>query len=337
MANDLFKLTRTAVACACIALVLFPICCLFVVNPDSFVSASKQFNSLFSKNDSKIIWTPPLISKLTESAEDQLIKYGRELIVHTSVYLGPKGKVNAISNGMNCQNCHLDAGTKIFANNFSAVASTYPKFRARSGTIETIEKRVNDCFERSLNGQALAEDTKEMRALVAYLKWIGKEVDKNVTPFGASVVDLVYLDRKADSIKGKIIYHLQCVRCHGEDGDGVMEENKSEWKYPPVFGEKSFNVGAGLYRLTRFAGYIKSNMPNDISSYEKPLLTDDEAWDVSAYVLSMSRPSKDFSKDWPNISLKPFDLPIGPYADQFSESQHKLGPFPPIIAKAKTK
>src|SRR5258708_3287515 len=82
------------------------------------------------------------------------------------------------SNGMNCQNCHLEAGTKFFGNNYSAVASTYPKLRERSGTIESIEKRVNDCIERSLNGKAIGNDSKEMRAFVAYIKWVGKDVEK---------------------------------------------------------------------------------------------------------------------------------------------------------------
>lgn len=30
------------------------------------------------------------------------------------------------------------------------------------------------------------------------------------------------------------------------------------------------------------------------------------------------------------ISKKPIDHPFGPYADSFSEQQHKLGPFGPI-------
>ena len=34
--------------------------------------------------------------------------------------------------------------------------------------------------------------------------------------------------------------------------------------------------------------------------------------------------------DYPDISKKPIDDPFGPYADTFSESQHKYGPFQPI-------
>jgi thiosulfate dehydrogenase len=42
-------------------------------------------------------------------------------------------------------------------------------------------------------------------------------------------------------------------------------------------------------------------------------------------------------KDWPDISKKPIDHPFGPYADGFSEKQHKLGPFKPIAALQKNK
>ena len=121
-------------------------------------------------------WLPPDTSSLEKNKMREIILYGRDLIANTSKYLGPKGSVSHFTNGMNCQNCHLEAGTKIFGNNYSAVASTYPKFRARSGSIESIEKRVNDCVERSLNGKALNTESHEMKAIIAYIKWLGKNV-----------------------------------------------------------------------------------------------------------------------------------------------------------------
>jgi thiosulfate dehydrogenase len=74
-------------------------------------------------------------------------------------------------------------------------------------------------------------------------------------------------------------------------------------------------------------------MPHKLASPEKPVLTVEESWDVAAYVNSQPRPNKDLSGDWPDISKKPIDHPFGPYADGFSEVQHKFGPFPPITAK----
>jgi thiosulfate dehydrogenase len=108
-----------------------------------------------------------------------------------------------------------------------------------------------------------------------------------------------------------------------------MAENGKSYTYPPLWGAHSYNNGAGLYRISNFAGYVKYNMPQG-TTYDKPQLTDEEAWDVAAYVNSMPRPVKDLSKDWPKLEKKPFDHPFGPYADPFSEKQHKYGPYKPI-------
>ena len=71
------------------------------------------------------VWTGPTEQQLAKVPPTQqaLIKYGRELIAHTADYLGPKGSVRTISNGMNCQNCHLQAGTQPWGNNYFAVES----------------------------------------------------------------------------------------------------------------------------------------------------------------------------------------------------------------------
>ncbi len=92
------------------------------------------------------IWEAPDTASIPANEAGDLIRYGGELVAHTAVYLGPKGRIRAISNGMNCQNCHLNAGTVPFGNNYGAVASKYPIFRNRSGTIVIFEKRFNDCL-----------------------------------------------------------------------------------------------------------------------------------------------------------------------------------------------
>jgi thiosulfate dehydrogenase len=280
------------------------------------------------------VWLPPDVAKISKDEQGKMIEYGRELIMRTSAYLGPKGSVKQISNGMNCQNCHLDAGTKPFGNNYSAVASTYPKFRARSGSEESIEKRVNDCFERSLNGEALADDSKEMKAIVSYINWLGQDVQKGKSPKGSGLVELAFLDRPASKENGKLVYDQKCVVCHGKNGEGIALADGTGWQFPPLWGEHSYNAGAGLYRLSRFAGYVKANMPLG-ATYDQPQLTDEEAWDVAAYVNSLPRPVKDLSNDWPDISKKPLDHPFGPFADGFDEVQHKYGPFKPIQEKRK--
>jgi len=279
-------------------------------------------------------WHPPDTSSIPSGEHGALVRYGRELIEHTARYLGPNGKVMSVSNGMNCQNCHLQAGTRPFAANYSAVASTYPKFRHRSGTVEGFEKRVNDCLERSLNGKALPVKSREMKAIVAYLQWLGKDVPPGTTPKGTGLITLSFMKRAADPVKGKLHYSRNCSRCHGENGEGQKTERGIEWQYPPLWGAHSYNTGAGLYRISKLAAFIKANMPFGVS-YEKPQLSDEEAWDIAAYVNTMPRPHKNFPQDWPDITYKPMDYPFGPYADSFPETTHKYGPYEQILAMTK--
>jgi thiosulfate dehydrogenase len=277
------------------------------------------------------MWVAPDTASLGNSDSEQVIKYGKKLIENTAFYLGPKGSVAHISNGMNCQNCHLSAGTKPFGNNYSAVAANYPKFRDRSGSVESVYKRVNDCIERSLNGYALDTTSKEMLAIKAYITWLGKDVPKGTKPEGSGLTELAYLDQAADPGKGKAVFAAKCVSCHGENGAGKLNADKITYQYPPLWGPHSFTVGAGLFRISRFAAYVKANMPFG-TDYTQPQLSDEEAWDVAAFVNSQPRPTKDITKDWPKISSKPVDHPFGPYADTFSEHQHKYGPYLAIAA-----
>jgi len=275
-------------------------------------------------------WAAPDINLLGSDSAAQLIRYGKDLIASTATYLGPRGTVKALSNGMNCQNCHIDAGAKPYGNCLSAVAATYPVFRPRSGVKESVEFRINDCMQRSLNGKTIDSLSKEMRAMVAYLKWLGKEVPKGTKPAGAGVQELTFINRAADPAKGKEIYTTQCSRCHGANGEGQLKFDSTTYAYPPLWGPHSYNVSAGLYRISKLAAYAKGNMPFGLATHENPQLSDEAAWDVAAFINSQPRPVKRFAQDWPDISKKSFDYPFGPYADGFSETQHKYGPFAPI-------
>ena len=294
-------------------------------------------NEAFSTAIKDSSWIAPSLFTDNEpqGEEREMVIYGEDIITNTSRYFGPHGSVAQITNGMNCQNCHLNAGKKNWGNNYSAVFSTYPKFRERSGAIETIYKRVSDCFERSLNGTALDSNSKEYQAIYAYIKWLGKDVKKGQKPVGSGIEKISFMERAAEPSKGKGVYTAQCQSCHGANGEGLLSLNGVSYEYPPIWGEHSYNNGAGLYRISNFAGYVKNNMPFNLATHNNPKLTTEEAWDVAAYVNSQPRPKKDLSKDWPDISKKPFDYPFGPYTDGFSEAEHKFGPYKPIIDKQK--
>lgn len=304
---------------------------------DEWTQLSKSFSGAAKKEKSyttsigndAFYWIAPNPDKIEHEKQREEVLYGRELIAHTSKYLGPEGTVKPISNGLNCQNCHLGAGTAIFGNNYGSVASTYPKFRARSGTKEDIYKRVNDCFERSLNGQPLDTAGNEMQAIKAYIEFLGSNMPKGEKAHGSGLKELPYLDRAADPVKGKLVYESLCQSCHQAGGEGVPNKAGTEYLYPPLWGKNSYNDGAGLYRISNFAKYAKYNMPLGVN-FIAPQLSDEAAWDVAAFVNSQKRPHIEVPGDWPDISKKPVDHPFGPYADSFSEFQHKYGPFKPI-------
>ena len=296
----------------------------------------KDSGGIVAKKDTTNYWQPKDISLIKDTTLKSQVEYGKELLAHTSKYLGPNGSVSKMTNGLNCQNCHLQSGTVIFGNNYGSVNSMYPKFRARSGSIENLYKRINDCIQRSLNGTAIDTSGKEMQAIAAYINYIGSNVEKGKKAAGSGFKDMSYIDRAASPEKGKTVYIAKCQSCHQQNGEGLFNGDKSEYIYPALWGEHSFNDAAGLYRISNFAKYVKYNMPQG-TTYKNPLLTDEEAWDVAAFVNSQKRPHLDVPADWPDKSKKPVDHPFGPYADKFSESQHKFGPFKPIADEQKKK
>jgi thiosulfate dehydrogenase len=316
-----------------LVLILVAIAVTYVATRDQDVPVQEAADSTYTADyffaAQENFWQPVAVDAIQSKEKKELVAYGKELIAHTSQYLGPNGSVNQVTNGMNCQNCHLDAGTKVFGNNYGSVASMYPKFRARSGSVESVFKRVNDCIERSLNGVALDTTSREMIAIKSYILHVGSNVKKGKKATGSGFKDLEYLDRAASPEKGKTVYQNKCQSCHTVNGEGVIANNSKEYTYPPLWGPNSYNDGAGLYRLSNFAKFVKYNMPFG-ADHEHAQLSNDEAWDVAAYVNSQPRPHKNVPNDWPDISKKPIDHPYGPYADSFSEEQHKFGPFRPI-------
>jgi thiosulfate dehydrogenase len=280
------------------------------------------------------LWTAPDSSSIPQNDSGKLIRYGKILIHETARFLGPKGTLGHFSNGMNCQNCHLESGTRAWAGNFGSVAALYPRFSDRRGGPETINQRITDCFERSMNGRAPDSNSLEMKAMNAYIRWVGKDVEKGKKLPGTGLEPLAFLDRAADSGKGRVIYMGKCQSCHGTYGEGKPDSLTNGYLYPPLWGEHSYNTGAGLYRLTKFAPFVKANMPFG-TSYDKEQLSMEEAWDLAAFVNSQPRPIKKFKSDWPNILLKPVDLADGPFPDTYTSFQHKYGPFEPISRSRK--
>jgi thiosulfate dehydrogenase len=67
--------------------------------------------------------------------------------------------------------------------------------------------------------------------------------------------------------------------------------------YPPLWGPRSYNIGAGMARLRTAAAFIREQMPYD----RAVTLTDQEAFDVAAYINAQPRPDfRGKENDWPN-------------------------------------
>lgn len=280
------------------------------------------------------VWRGPSDAQMPKGEEAELIHYGKELVQNTAFYLGPKGKISAITNGMNCQNCHLEAGTKPFGNNFFAVKANYPKLNLRSGQMEGVAGKVNECLTRSLHGTALDTNSRELKAMVAYITWLGTGVDKGKKPEGSVLKMVPYMERAALPDSGKLVFESKCAACHQVGGEGIKNVDGNGFQYPPLWGNESFTKGAAMYRISNLAAFVRSNMPNG-TTFKNPELTESQAWDVAAYIVSKSRSDINSKNDWADIASKPIDLPFGPYTDGFSETQHQFGPFKPILqAKA---
>ncbi len=281
------------------------------------------------------LFVPPDTSTIPHNATGDLIRYGRELLVNFPYYLGPKGKIGKYGgNGLGCQSCHLEAGTRPYGLNYFSAHARYPQYRAREGKVLTLADRVNNCVERPLNGKPLPLDSKEMVAIVTYMQWLGKGVPVGGNVPGDRLKDIALLDRPADPIKGRVVYEKHCVRCHADDGQGVLKPDGIGYVYPPVWGKLSYQPGSSMHRLIKSAQFIKYNMPQDIARWDKPVLTDEEAFDVAAYVNDdqlHDRPQPDLSGEYPVRKEKPIDYYWAPYADPFPPAQHKYGPFKPII------
>jgi cytochrome c/uncharacterized membrane protein YfcA len=205
-----------------------------------------------------------------------------------------------VKSDLSCKSCHLAApghgpGTVAGAAPWVGIEARFPQYRARTGKDDTLKDRVNDCFERSLNGSRLDDADPRLNAIVAYMRWLGSALPEGHTGnvAGQGIHKLV-VDRAADAAAGRVVYDAKCAACHGPDAKGVVAGDVVA--FPPLAGEKSFNIAAGMARHHTAAGFIKSNMPLG----QGGTLSDDEAWDVAAYVAHLDRP--DFPRkasDWP--------------------------------------
>ncbi len=263
------------------------------------------------------------------------VKYGRELMINTALYIGPEGKNGKfLGNKMNCTNCHQEAGTKAFSFNLMLSHEQYPQYRAREGKVLTLADRINNCIERPHNGKPLPLDSKEMIAILSYLKWINSVVPKTGMVKGAKNLEIILPHRAASSEKGSKLFVLHCQTCHNANGEGQLRADNITYAYPPLWGEKAYQRGSSMHRVIKMAQWLKGNMPYGKATPDSPFLTDNEALDLAAFINDDVIHKRPFvqSIDYPYPAEKAIDYDRAPFMDSFSVMQHKFGPYPPIIA-----
>ncbi|HEX3867555.1 MAG TPA: c-type cytochrome [Gemmatimonadaceae bacterium] len=236
-------------------------------------------------------YQPPVVDSTPDDPFEAAVYRGLALVTHTRDSLP-----NFDTGSLNCTSCHLDEGRRPNAMPLVGVASRYPKYLERSGAVVPIEDRVNYCFTRSLGGARLPAESREMQDIVAYLAFISTGVPFGDHVRGEGMPAMIVLP--SDSGRGHALFTENCARCHGANGLGMGP-------VPPLWGPKSFSIGASMARIERAASFIRHNMP-----FDRPgTLSNQQAFDIAAYITAMPRPdSPGKAADWPTGGA-PADVP----------------------------
>lgn len=199
-----------------------------------------------------------------------------------------------VGNKLRCTSCHRNNGTVPYGLPWVGSSAIYPRYRARNAGVVSMHERINGCFRRSMNGKALPLHSKEMGAIIVFIKWLSQGVPIGEQIKGSGLISINH-DLIPDPKNGKRIYDAKCVSCHQKDGSGMYPGGT--YIYPAVAGPDSFNDGAGMARLYKAAAFIKHNMPLN----QGETLTEQESVDVAQYLTHLDRPVfPDKAKDWPN-------------------------------------
>jgi thiosulfate dehydrogenase len=230
----------------------------------------------------------PSEASLTDTAYRSAALRGRAILLATHDSL-PRN----VGNGLRCASCHLDGGLRKNAMPWVGSYARFPQYRPRSGKIDLIEDRVNDCFERSMNGKRLDPTGRDMRDIVSYFAFLSSGIPVGAEVDGQGFPRLAPLP--GDASRGTAVFASVCARCHGPNGQGTPLA-------PPLWGARSYNVGAGMSRINTAASFIYALMPLDRAQQ----LTPQQAFDVATYI--NTRPRPDFPKkihDWPHGGKPP--------------------------------
>ncbi|MGI2068946.1 c-type cytochrome [Shewanella baltica] len=279
----------------------------------------------FPKIPDQTYLVPRPLSAIPEGAFGDKVRLGYQLFVNTQQL-----RDKYVGNELNCTNCHMDAGRKANASPLWGAYFAYPAYRKKDNKVSSFEERIQGCFNYSMNGKAPASASPELVALSAYAYWLGmgglmdeanisgpvpelsdaelvKGAKREDFPLPEILAKAMTVEQRANlpgrgypeipkpeeaysPERGKEVYVAHCQTCHSVDGQG--QAIAGVYALPPLWGPKSYNWGAGMHRVNTAAFFIHENMPFGKSMQ----LTNQQAWDVAAYINSHERPQDPRSK-----------------------------------------
>jgi thiosulfate dehydrogenase len=221
-----------------------------------------------------VVYNPPTPGDAPEDIRDAVL-LGYNIMVDTRKYAAP-----FTGNKLRCVSCHFRGGITEGGRNgglsLVGVGAVYPRYRSRQEYASDLVTRTNSCFERSMNGKSVPPDSREMAAIVTYYQWISRGL-----PIYGEIpwLGLRHLKEAEapDKARGGLVYGDKCAACHGRSGEGTRTA-------PPLWGEESFNDGAGMSNIRTFSAFVHQNMP-----FEHPEMTEGQALDVAAFVTGQPR------------------------------------------------
>lgn len=248
-------------------------------------------------------FAPPAAADAPDDAYGEAVRLGEKLMTDTAT-LAPQ----YVGNGLVCSNCHLDAGRKAGAAPLWAAFVNFPAFRAKNGEINTFQKRVQDCFVYSINGVPPPLGSRELIAIESYAAFMARGLPSGMSPPGRGFPEIGAPPIGPDDQRGAKVYADKCSACHGADGAGQI--NKGGQSYPPLWGTRSYNWGAGMARIDKAAAFIRANMPQG----GEGSLTVQEAWDVASFIDGKTRPQDPrFAISASATRARHHDTPISKY------------------------
>lgn len=224
-------------------------------------------------------FAPPSEASLPDDEFGKIVRRGEAIFMETG-----KNAPRYVGNSLNCVNCHLDAGRKAGSAPLWAAFIHYPAYRKKTSQVDTLASRIQGCFEYSMNGKAPPADDEVITALQSYAFWLATGAPVGTAVPGGGYPKVKKPALPADYTRGEKVYTQNCALCHGADGQG--QRSGDTQVFPPLWGAKSFNWGAGMHQLGNASGFIQANMPLGKGN----TLSDQDAWDVAMFMNSHERP-----------------------------------------------